>query len=114
MIRKTLGPLPFVLFLILFGLATPALAQSWTSANGKFTIDAEFVQVKEDKVQLKKNSDGKLIWVDLKKLNPEARKQAKRFQKEAGEQTSDSKKLSQSPEEAGQRLIETSQTQVFG
>ena len=80
---RTFGPLPFALFLMLFAFATPAFAQSWTSANGKFTVEAEFVQIKDDKVQLKKESNGKLIWVELKKLSPEARKQAKRLQKKA-------------------------------
>ena len=83
MTKKTLRPLPFILFLTLFAFATPALAQSWSSASGQHTIEAEFIQVKDDKVQLKKVSNGKLIWVDLEKLSDDAQKQAKRLQKEA-------------------------------
>lgn len=83
MTRTSPGTLPLVLALILLAFATPAFAQSWTSANGQHTIEAGFVQLKDDKVQLKKESNGNLIWVDLKKLSSDAQKQAKRLQKEA-------------------------------
>ena len=84
MTKNTFGPFTLVLPLILFAFATPAFAQSWTSAGGKFTIEAEFVQLKDGKVQLKKDSDGELIWVELEKLSADAQKQAKRLQTEAG------------------------------
>jgi len=73
----------FTLSLILFAFATPAFAQSWSSANGKFTIEAEFVQQKDGKVQLKKESNGDLIWVELEKLSEDDRKRAQRLQKAA-------------------------------
>ena len=92
MIKKALARLPLFLTLILIALATPAFAQSWTSANGEFTIEAEFMQLKGDKVQLKKESNDKVIWVELKKLSADAQKQAKRLQKEADKKSSPANK----------------------
>lgn len=53
-----------------------ALAEStrtWTDSTGSFSIDAEFVSVMEDKVQLRRK-DGRLIVVPIKRLS-EADKQ---------------------------------------
>ena len=44
-----------------------AAPRTWTSANGKFTIQAELVTVKDDKVELRK-ADGDTIEVPLEKL----------------------------------------------
>lgn len=49
-------------------LALPAFAREWKSANGKFSIEAEFVAVKAGKVQLKKKS-GEIIEVALNQLS---------------------------------------------
>ena len=81
-----------ILCLISMAFATPAVAQSWTSANGKHTIEAEFVQQKDDKVQLKKESNGKLIWVELKKLSKDDQERAKRLQKEADKKAKEASK----------------------
>ena len=81
-----------ILCLISIAFATPAVAQSWTSANGKHTIEAEFVQQKDDKVQLKKESSGKLIWVELNKLSKDDQKRAKRLQKEADKKAKEASK----------------------
>lgn len=81
-----------ILCLISIAFATPAVAQSWTSANGKHTIEAEFVQQKDDKVQLKKESNGKLIWVELKKLSKDDQERAKRLQKEADKKAKEASK----------------------
>ena len=85
-----------VLFLFsclsLVAFATPAFGQSWSSANGKFKIEAEFVQVEGDRVQLKKDSNGKLIWVELNKLSAADQKRAKRLQKKADKETSQESK----------------------
>jgi WD40 repeat protein len=44
-------------------------AREWTSSNGKFTIEAEFVAVKSGKVVLEK-PDGTFVSVPLDKLSP--------------------------------------------
>ena len=50
---------------------TPAaVSRTWTDATGKFKIDAEFVSLEKDQLQLKKN-DGKFITLALDKLSPE-------------------------------------------
>lgn len=53
----------------LFTLATSAIARQWKSADGKFSVEAEFVGVAQGKVQLKKTS-GKVIEVALDQLSP--------------------------------------------
>lgn len=47
--------------------AEPAL-RTWYAASGGFKVDAELVDVREGKVQLKK-ADGSLLWVPLDKLS---------------------------------------------
>ena len=49
------------------GLADAA-TRTWSSANGKFTIEAEMVTVKDEKVELRK-ANGDLIEVPLEKLS---------------------------------------------
>src|SRR5436190_421517 len=49
---------------------SPALAREWTSSNGKFKIEAEFVAVKNGKVVLEK-PDGTYASVPLDKLSAE-------------------------------------------
>jgi hypothetical protein len=58
--------LPVIVILGL--LASPALGRQWTSRDGKFTVDAEFMEVKDGKVILKQQ-DGKLVRVPLDKLS---------------------------------------------
>ena len=48
--------------------ASPALARKWTSSNGKFSVEADLVEVKGGSVELKKR-DGKIITVPLAKLS---------------------------------------------
>ncbi|MFN0021088.1 MAG: SHD1 domain-containing protein, partial [Pirellulaceae bacterium] len=63
-----------VSFLLGFSVLTaPALAREWKSANGKFSIEAEFVAVKAGKVQLKKEN-GEIIEVALNQLSDVDRK----------------------------------------
>ena len=79
--------------LVLIVFATPTFAQqSWTSASGKFTIEAEFVQQKDGRVQLKKESNGDLIWVELSELSTDDQKRARRLQKEADEKAKQASK----------------------
>ncbi len=49
-------------------IAAAADARKWTSSDGKFTIDAEFVEVKADAVSLK-TADGRVIAVPLDRLS---------------------------------------------
>lgn len=42
--------------------------RKWQSASGTFSLDAELLEVKDQKVQLKK-ADGTTLWVDLQKLS---------------------------------------------
>lgn len=67
-------------------LADTALFDTWTSADGRFTVDAEFVQLKDGKVQLKRNDNQKLIWVALTDLAEKDRAKAKQL---ADSQSSD-------------------------
>jgi hypothetical protein len=55
--------------------AAEAATRTWTSANGKFTIEAEMVTVKDEKVQLRK-ANGDLIEVPLDKLSEADRQYA--------------------------------------
>lgn len=64
----------FLLMLVLgflVQLARPLSGEEirkWQSANGAFSLEAELLQVEEQKVQLKK-TDGTTLWVDLQKLS---------------------------------------------
>src|SRR5215212_8477284 len=60
--------------ILLVGCAftSSALAREWTSSNGKFKIEAEFVAVKNGKVVLEK-PDGTYASVPLDKLSAEDR-----------------------------------------
>ena len=54
-----------------FEAAAPAaVSRTWTDATGKFKIEAEFVSLDKDQVQLKK-ADGKFITLGLDKLSAE-------------------------------------------
>lgn len=55
------------------------VADTWTSASGKFKIEATFVQLKDGKIQLKRDDNGKLLWVELAKLSKADRKKANRL-----------------------------------
>lgn len=56
--------------LIVFGCFLPAHARTWKDRTGKHEIEAEFVELRDGKVVLKK-SDGKQIAVLLKQLSDE-------------------------------------------
>jgi hypothetical protein len=59
--------LPVIVVLCL--LAHPALARQWTSRGGGFTVEAEFVELKDGNVVLKQK-DGKVLSAPLDKLSP--------------------------------------------
>jgi hypothetical protein len=56
--------------------ATAAYARTWRDVTGKYSIEAEFVGIEGDVVQLKR-TDGKVISVPLSKLRVSDRKYAK-------------------------------------
>lgn len=60
------------MWLLLAGLllvvATPVSARKWTSTSGKFSVEAELLEVKDGSVRLKKR-DGKIVTVPLAKLS---------------------------------------------
>ena len=58
-----------LLIAVLGLLASPALARHWTSRTGGFSVEAEFVELKDGNVVLKQN-DGKLLIAPLDKLCP--------------------------------------------
>ncbi|MEL7497237.1 MAG: SHD1 domain-containing protein [Planctomycetota bacterium] len=77
------------LFVVLFCLlmsSTSLLADTWTSANGQFKIEAQFLQLKDGRVQLKRDDNQKTIWVDLDKLSKADQAKAQRLAKGADEQ----------------------------
>jgi hypothetical protein len=55
-------------FVLLVTLALPASARRWTSADGRFTVDAELVEVTDGQVTLKKRT-GETITVPVEKLS---------------------------------------------
>ena len=57
-----------IVALTLVSAVSAALARTWTDTSGKFSIEAELVQVEEGKVQLRK-PDGSLVTVPLAKLS---------------------------------------------
>jgi hypothetical protein len=59
-----------LMLLVCFVLPLAAVAREWTSSNGKFKVEAEFVAVKNGKVVLEK-PDGSFVSVPLDKLSPE-------------------------------------------
>jgi hypothetical protein len=64
-----------------FGLAAsclPAVARTWQSKDGRFSIEAELTAVNDGKAQLKK-ADGKTLAVPLDSLAPGDRDYAERF-----------------------------------
>jgi len=64
----------------IFGSLGNVSAQVWTSANGTHELEAEFVQLKDGKVQLRRAGNDKLMWIELKKLSEDDRKRAKALQ----------------------------------
>ena len=65
----------FTVTLAVFALVGPmslAGPRTWTSSNGRFTIEADLVDVNEGMAQLKK-ADGQLIAVPLLSLSAEDR-----------------------------------------
>ncbi len=58
----------FVTLSLLLASSYPAFARKWTDTTGKFSVEADLVQVKEGKAILKKKG-GKLITVPLARLS---------------------------------------------
>ena len=58
----------FVTLGLLLATAYPASARKWTDKTGKFSVEADLVQVKGDKAILKK-TNGKVIAVPLDRLS---------------------------------------------
>ncbi len=50
---------------------SPALAREWTDITGKYTVEAELVAVRGDKVLLKKESTGTVITLPIARLSKE-------------------------------------------
>ena len=89
---------------LLIALIAPSAAvfgqTSWTSAGGTFKLDAEFVQLKDGRVQLKKSANDELVWVDMDQLSEKAQKQARRFHSEAQAAHREAKKAAKAAAEA--------------
>jgi hypothetical protein len=66
-----------VLILALVCAVSQAASRTWKSSNGRFSIEAELIDVKDGKAQLKK-SDGKVIEVPLGSLCDEDRRYVKK------------------------------------
>ncbi len=58
--------------LVTCAVVASAQERTWTDRSGKFSVDAEFVEVLEDKVVLRR-ADGKLIKVPLERLSTKDR-----------------------------------------
>ena len=69
--------LPILLLLL---AVSPALARKWTDTTGHFSVEAELVEVKDGKANLKK-TDGTLIAVPLAKLSKADRDYLKSLEK---------------------------------
>ncbi|MGD0384339.1 MAG: SHD1 domain-containing protein, partial [Thermoguttaceae bacterium] len=54
-----------------------AFARKWTDSNGKFSVEAEYVEFKDGKVHLKKQ-DGKIIMIPIEKFSESDQKFVKR------------------------------------
>jgi hypothetical protein len=60
-----------------------ALGRAWTDSTGEFSIEAEFVDLKDGVVQLRRDDNARVIKVPLKKLAHEDRRVAVRTAREA-------------------------------
>lgn len=54
---------------LLLVVVFPALARQWTDSTGKFSVEAELVEVQDGKVLLKKTSDSTVITVPVARLS---------------------------------------------
>lgn len=70
--------LSLILLVAILSCST-AVADTWTSASGKFKIEASFVQLKDGKIQLKRDDNDKLLWVELAKLSKADQEKANRL-----------------------------------
>lgn len=61
----------------------PSTKRTWTSSNGKYKIDAEFLRVSNGSVVLKRTKDGREITVPLAKLSAADQSAAQRLAKAA-------------------------------
>ncbi|MGD0655853.1 MAG: SHD1 domain-containing protein [Thermoguttaceae bacterium] len=57
-----------IIFFVLLFCTSIAFARKWTDSTGQYTTEAEFVDLKDGKVQLKKEG-GKIIYVPIEKLS---------------------------------------------
>jgi hypothetical protein len=71
----TLVRLPVTLVMLLFAATAAGETRKWTSADGRFTTEAELVDYSEKDVRLKP-ADGKLVVVPLEKLSQKDREYA--------------------------------------
>ena len=81
-----------VTVLVLAVCAPMALARTWTDSTGKHTVEAEFIDMKDGKVRLKKE-DGKTITIPIEKLSDEDQQ----FVKSLTDEASPSKKATSKP-----------------
>lgn len=65
----------------------------WKSADGKFSIEAKFVDVENDVVRLSRTDNSKRLSVPLKKLSQSDRKYVQQFMKKAKEASKDKTKV---------------------
>ncbi|MBN1590210.1 MAG: hypothetical protein JW888_11905 [Pirellulales bacterium] len=79
-----------VMVLGLLAAASMAAARTWTSANGKFTIEATLADFKDGQVTLKKD-DGGQITVPLSKFSAKDREFVKKQFPQAGEESPQAK-----------------------
>ena len=81
------GCIRYSLLLVAFGLLTvrigePVLAYKWVDTSGKYSVEADFIALKDGAVKLEKE-DGRIISIPMDKLDNESQEQAKQLAKSA-------------------------------
>ena len=71
-LRKLLGLVLLGVLVTWAASAVRAQTRTWTSVDGKRTLEAEFVEFKDQKLRLRK-SDGKEVSLSLSALSPDDR-----------------------------------------
>ena len=77
--------------------ATSAELQEWTDRTGQFTLRAEFVEVKDDKIVILKDEDGDTIEIELDELDVESKMAAQKAQIQANRKSPFKKSGKSSP-----------------
>ena len=62
------GIVLLTVFALVIAMAVPAVARKWTSKDGRFSTEAELVEVADGKVKLQKES-GETVTVPLERLS---------------------------------------------